>query len=123
MYTGLKHLHLTAVVISITLFYLRFFWLMRDSPQMQKKWVRVVPHVNDSILLATAIGMCLQLGQFPFTAPWLTQKFILLLAYIALGIYTLRIASTTVARCTGAGAAAVALVLILGAAFSKQALF
>ncbi|WP_342807460.1 SirB2 family protein [Alteromonas sp. M12] len=53
-----KHLHLTAVALSIILFILRFVWLQRNSTLLHKKWVKIVPHVIDTLLLVTAITLC-----------------------------------------------------------------
>ena len=57
---------------------------------MSKKWVKIVPHVNDTILLITAIILAVNLQQYPFTHDWLTAKFIALLLYIIFGMFALK---------------------------------
>jgi hypothetical protein len=65
-YLLLKHLHVACVVLSISGFVVRGVWMMRESPWLQKKWVRVTPHVIDTILLGSAILLTMQIQQYPF---------------------------------------------------------
>ena len=90
MYPALKHLHLTAVALSFSLFMLRGLWMLADSPRLQQRWVRIVPHVMDTVLLASAIGLTLTLHQYPFVQSWLTAKLLGLVVYIILGSIALR---------------------------------
>ena len=71
MYLALKHLHITAVVLSFGLFALRGLWMLVDSPQRQRRWVRIVPHAIDTVLLASALGLVAILHQYPFVQGWL----------------------------------------------------
>ncbi len=89
-YLLLKHLHVTCVVISITGFFLRGVWMLTDSPLLDRLWVRVVPHVNDTLLLAAAIGLSIEVRQYPFVHGWVTAKVLGLLAYIGFGMFALR---------------------------------
>lgn len=89
-YLLLKHLHVTFVVISITGFFLRGVWMLRDSPMLDRLWVKVVPHVNDTLLLAAATGLSIVQQQYPFVHGWVTAKVIGLLAYIGFGMFALR---------------------------------
>ena len=54
------------------------------------RWVKVTPHLVDSTLLGTAIGLVLMTGQYPFVHSWLTVKVAMLVVYIVLGIIALR---------------------------------
>lgn len=89
-YLLLKHLHVTCVVLSVTGFFLRGVWMLTDSPLLDRLWVRVAPHVNDTLLLAAAIGLSVVLQQYPFVHGWVTAKVIGLLAYIGFGMFALR---------------------------------
>ena len=89
-YLFLKHLHVTCVVLSITGFFLRGVWMLRDSPMLDRLWVRVVPHVNDTLLLAAATGLSIVQQQYPFVHGWVTAKVLGLLAYIGFGMFALR---------------------------------
>ena len=90
IYLALRHLHLTAVVLSFALFALRGLWMLADSPYLQRRWVRIVPHLIDTVLLASAIGLTLTLQQYPFVNGWLTAKVLALIAYIILGSIALK---------------------------------
>ena len=89
-YLLLKHLHVTCVVLSITGFFLRGIWMLTDSPLLDRLWVKVVPHVNDPLLLAAAIGLSVVQQQYPFVHGWVTAKVLGLLAYIGFGMFALR---------------------------------
>ena len=89
-YLILKNLHLTTIAITLTLFVLRGAWMMTSSPLLQARWVRIVPHLNDSLLLASGIGLAVLIRQYPLTHGWLTAKFFALIAYIVLGTIALK---------------------------------
>lgn len=89
-YLLLKHVHVTAVTLSLGLFLLRGVWMLADSAQLQRRWVRIVPHLVDTVLLASAIGMLLVLQLNPFTQGWLSAKIVALLVYIGLGTVALK---------------------------------
>ncbi|MFZ1643016.1 MAG: SirB2 family protein [Candidatus Contendobacter sp.] len=89
-YLALKHLHLTAVVLGFALFALRGLWMLTDSPQLQRRWVRIVPHLIDVTLLASAIALTLVIQQYPLVNGWLTAKVLGLIVYIVLGSIALK---------------------------------
>ena len=105
MYLALKHLHLTTVVLSFTLFTLRGIWMLMDSPWLQRRWVRITPHVIDTVLLASAIGLVLILKQYPFVHGWVTAKVLGLIVYIILGSLALRYGPTKPMRAAAWAAA------------------
>lgn len=90
LYTLLKHLHVTCVILSIAGFCARGLLQMRKSALAERRWVRILPHANDTVLLAAAIALAAMLGQYPFLHDWLTAKFFGLVAYIILGALALR---------------------------------
>ena len=90
----LKDVHLTTVAITYGLFVLRGVWMIRESPRLRDRWVRIVPHVNDTLLLASALVLAWQIGQYPLVDGWLTAKLLGLLAYIGLGLVALRLGRT-----------------------------
>lgn len=89
-YLALKHIHTTAVVLSLALFALRGAWMVLDSPRLGARWVKVVPHVIDTVLLASALALAATIQQWPFVHAWLTVKVVLLLVYIGLGMIALK---------------------------------
>ena len=90
MYYGIKHLHMLLAVVSILGFILRGVWMMRGSGLLDKRVVRVLPHVVDTLLLLTAIALSVMIAQYPFVAGWVTAKVVGLVAYIVLGVIALR---------------------------------
>ena len=84
-----KFVHVTCVAVSGAGFLLRGIWMLQDSPRRHARWVRVAPHVVDSLLLASAIGLVVGLEQYPFVHAWLTAKVLGLVAYIGLGMLAL----------------------------------
>ncbi len=90
LYELLKHLHIATVNLTFALFVVRGYWMIIDSPMLVRHWVRVVPHVNDTVLLIAAIALTVLGHWHPLTDGWLTAKLIALLLYIALGSLALR---------------------------------
>lgn len=121
-YTLLKHLHVACVVLSGAGFVLRGVWMLRDSPVLARRWVRVSPHVLDTVLLASAIAVALTIEQYPLTHGWLTAKVLGLLAYIALGTIALKRGRTRRARMTAFCGALLAFAYIVAVAMTKSAL-
>jgi uncharacterized membrane protein SirB2 len=97
-YLVLKGLHLTTVTLTLALFVLRGAWMIVDSPRLQARWVRIAPHVNDTLLLASGISLAVLLQQYPLVHGWLTAKFFALIAYIVLGTIALKRGKTKVQR-------------------------
>ena len=89
-YVILKYTHVAAVVASFTLFFVRGLWMMTAPEKLAVRWVRVVPHVIDTVLLVSAIALAAITAQYPFVQPWLTAKVLALLAYILLGTVAIR---------------------------------
>ena len=94
MFTAVKYVHVISVVLSVSGFFIRGILMMRDSPLLTARWIRVLPHVNDTILLAAALTLAWMSGQYPFVADWVTAKVFGIIAYIILGTLALREAST-----------------------------
>lgn len=98
VYSVLKHVHVSTAVISFFLFFLRGCWMLADSPRLRRRWVRIVPHLNDTLLLASAVTMTVLIHQYPFMDAWLTAKMLALLAYIGLGTVALKRGRTKTIR-------------------------
>lgn len=97
-YTLLKQVHLSTIALTLALFVLRGVWMMADSRLLQARWVRIVPHANDTLLLASGIGLAALMQQYPLVHGWLTAKFFALLAYIVLGTVALKRGRTKARR-------------------------
>ena len=119
-YTLLKHLHLVTIYITLVLFLLRGYWMLTESPRLQDRWVRIVPHTNDALLLTAAIGMLVVAWGNPLQQPWIMAKIIGLLAYIGLGTVALKRGRSKVTRIKALIAALSVFGYIVAVAFTKQ---
>jgi uncharacterized membrane protein SirB2 len=99
-YLIVKTVHVTCAALSYTLFFVRGVWMMRGSLSVQARWVKIAPHVVDTVLLASAITLAVLIRQYPLVAGWLTAKVIALIAYIGLGTIALHRGKTMRLRIT-----------------------
>lgn len=86
-YLMLKHVHMTAAATSGLLFLLRGLLMINGSRVYQTKLLRILPHVIDTVLLASAVWLALLWGGFPL---WMQAKVGALLVYIGLGLVAMR---------------------------------
>lgn len=101
MYLAIKYFHLLTLVISVLLLSVRFGLTLKASPLLQRKIFKVVPHINDTLLLVSGIGLIFLTGFIPFTeaAPWLGDKLLCVVMYIVLGIFALKSRRNNLFRC------------------------
>ncbi|MGA7180580.1 MAG: SirB2 family protein [Thiobacillaceae bacterium] len=121
-YSLLKHAHVTTVTITFVLFVTRGIWMLVESPRLQAKWVRILPHVNDAILLASGIGLAVLMGQYPLVNSWLTAKLLALIAYIVLGTIALKRGKTRSIRTTAFLMALAVFAYLIGVALTHNPL-
>ncbi|TDO15244.1 putative membrane protein SirB2 [Halomonas ventosae] len=121
-YVLIKQLHVTAASLSILFFMLRAWWSVREIPLLQRRWVKVLPHLIDSTLLALGVTLMVMLSLWPHQHPWLAAKLIALLAYIGLGTVAIKRGRTPRARAIAALAAVLTFAYMLGAAIRHSAL-
>ena len=122
-YLVVKYLHITFAVISGSFFLLRGIWMLLDSSMLQQRWVKVVPHVVDTLLLTTALVMVFWSGQYPFVQAWLTAKVVALIVYIGLGTMALKRGRTKAARVGALLAALAVFAYIVAVALTRQVMF
>jgi uncharacterized membrane protein SirB2 len=116
----LKGVHVTAVVTTSLLFVLRGIWRFFSPGRLDAPWVRVVPHVVDTILLLSAIALALLIGNYPVTHEWLTAKVIGLVLYIVLGSIALSRRRTTAVSATAFAGALIVFGYIVSVALTKS---
>jgi len=107
----LIHIHALAVLLSLTGFVIRGIWMMRDSAKLKARWVKITPHIVDTVLLLSALGAAWLLfwrhGNHP---DFLTIKIVGLIGYIILGLIAMRLGKTKAVR---ASAWVLAIILFL----------
>ena len=97
----LKMIHISAVLLSGSLFFIRGLGSIYNAKFMQLKLVKITPHVIDTVLLLTAIGLCVQIQQYPFVDHWITVKVFMLILYIVLGTIAIKRGKTTTQKVMG----------------------
>lgn len=108
-----KYLHVGGVILSLGGFAARGALMLAGSPVLNARFVRVAPHVVDTVLLASALWLAWIIRQYPFVEGWLTAKVIGLVVYIVLGAMALRRGRTKGVRVAAfAGAAATAFYIV-----------
>lgn len=117
---SLKLVHMSAAALSVGLFSLRGFWMLVESPLREARWTRVVPHVIDTVFLATGIWLAIRIGQYPFVQPWLTAKVLGLVGYIILGSIALKRGPTRAIRAAAFLAALAVFAYLVGVARARH---
>ncbi len=117
-YLAIKHVHTGAAAVSLSLFVLRGAWRWSAPERLGALWVRVVPHVVDTVLLASAVWLAWQIGRG--AAPWITAKVVALLLYIVLGSIALKRGRTPAIRATAFCAALATFGYIVSVALTKS---
>ncbi len=98
IYLLIKWLHVGCAVATLLSFSLRGYWMSIESPLLQARLTRVLPHLIDSLLLLSAIALVLLSRQYPIVVDWVTLKVGLLLVYIVLGSYALKRGASLASR-------------------------
>lgn len=115
-----KQVHLTAVALTLLLFLARGGWMMTGSAMLARRWVRVLPHIVDTVLLLSALYLAIAVYGYPGNAvPWITAKLVALIAYIALGTVALKRGRTKPVRLAAFLAALAVFAYIVNTALTK----
>ncbi|RME35612.1 MAG: regulator SirB [Gammaproteobacteria bacterium] len=89
-YLLLKGIHAGCALTSITLFIWRGLLWRRDPQSIRRGVLRWLPHLVDTLLLASALGLVTLGARNPLAEPWLAAKITALLGYIGLGLVAFR---------------------------------
>ncbi len=120
-YAAIKLVHVGAAALSIAGFTLRGAWMLRSPQRLSEPWVRIVPHVIDTVLLASALWLAWQLGA-EGTRDWLWAKLIALLVYVGLGTIALKRGRTRGVRVAAFAGALATFAYIVTVAIAKSPL-
>ena len=93
-----RNIHITCVILTFVLFFIRGVWMIMESDLLQRKWARRIPPVIDTVLLGSAIYLAVTIHQYPFVHGWLTAKVLALFVYIGLGMLALTYGRTKTIR-------------------------
>ena len=118
-YGSVKFLHVACVITTIALLEARVRWADRSPERSQRRWVKVVPHLIDTVLLLSGVALAWQLGAAGVRG-WLPAKLIALVLYIALGAAALRYGRTRGARNAAGVGAVVVFAYMVAVALTKS---
>lgn len=121
-YATLKLIHVASAFLSITGFAARGVLMLRGSALLRARFVRVAPHVVDTVLLASAVGLAWMSGRYPFAQDWLSAKLIALVLYVLLGSIALKRGRTRATRALAFALALCCALYIVSAALTRSAL-
>jgi uncharacterized membrane protein SirB2 len=89
-YFTVKLIHQSAVILSLTGFFVRGAASLSGAPWVQSRMAKTLPHIIDTVLLLSAITLAWMLSLTPANAPWLMAKVVGLVVYVALGVIAMR---------------------------------
>ena len=112
----IRTLHIACAYVSIGLFLVRHVLNVRGVEWRKWRSLIIMPHIVDTILLASAILLAINLRQYPFVDAWLTVKVLALVAYIVLGMIALKRGRTPAIRRMAFLAAAIVFFFIVSVA-------
>ena len=86
----IKVLHVACALLTLVSFFVRGVWMLRDSPLLQQRMTRILPHVVDTVLFVSGLTLAIRgYGAF-YREPWLVAKLVAVLIYIGCGRVALR---------------------------------
>jgi len=95
--------------------------MLSGSDLLQLKWVKIIPHGVDAVLLGTALALLYQSHWSVLDHHWLQMKIVALLVYIGLGMIALRFGKTRKVRFMAWISALLVFLFIVSVALSKSA--
>jgi len=120
MYALLKILHLCMAVLTISGFIVRGAWMLSGSVNLDRKLVRILPHIIDTVFLLSGIALIVLLQLPIIDSPWLIAKLTALIVYIMLGTIALRRGKTMRVKAIAFILALLTFTYIVGVALSKS---
>ncbi|KGJ91056.1 SirB2 family protein [Thalassotalea sp. ND16A] len=115
-----KNFHMFLAALSVALFTFRFALLMTNPDKLKQKWLKICPHVIDTLLFTLGIIMMVTYSLYPGQVDWMTEKLVAVVAYIFTGYYTLKLARNNTMRVIGYLGAMGWVILVARIAMTKQ---
>ena len=120
LYLPIKHLHMSLALISLTGFVIRGWWSIRGYALLELRWVKIAPHVIDTLLLTSAVLLMAILQQHPGNQGWIMAKLIALVFYIVFGTLAIKRAPTVASKALFFGLAIATFAYIVGVAIAHH---
>jgi len=86
----LKSIHLFFVVLSFASFTGRMGLTQIKPEWLQKKWLKIAPHIIDTCLLLSGVALVFYGQWLDKEHGWIISKLIILIAYVILGVIAMR---------------------------------
>ena len=118
----IKLIHVFCAYITGLGFLIRGIIAIIQHPLQHHRFIKIVPHIIDTVLLISGFIMVYSLAILPQEQPWLMAKLIALLLYIGFGLLMLRWGNSQKKRWIGLFAGLIMYLYIIGAAHSKSVL-
>jgi uncharacterized membrane protein SirB2 len=115
-YLMVKHSHMTLAILSLLFFIVRAGWSISGSALLTRPFVRIAPHVIDTLLLVCGLYLLAFIGMQAF----IVAKLIGLVLYIGLGTMAIKRARTCRQKALFAVLAVLTFVYIMGAAIAHS---
>ena len=119
-YFAIKTLHQAAVALSFAGFFARGCGALAGAAWVRGRLAKTLPHLIDTVLLASALTLAWMLRLNPAATPWLLAKIVGLLVYIAFGAIAFRYAHSMRTRALAWVAALATFGYIVSVAFTKS---
>ena len=122
LYATLRLIHIACVVVTAGGFLLRGAWMLSRSPLLNHRLTRTLPHLNDTVLLGSAVALAWIARLNPLDHSWLMAKLTGLVVYILLGSIALRRGRTQRVRVIAFFGALIAFGYIVAVALTRNPL-
>ncbi len=96
LYLTLKQIHIVCAVLSILGFGVRGIGWIGRRAWVERRWVKVVPHLVDTLFLASGVALAVLARFDPLEHSWLAAKLVGLVVYVLLGMSASRAADARV---------------------------
>lgn len=117
----LKHIHLFFVAVLVVSFVGRVMLAEFKPYLLKQKWLKITPHILDSLLLLSGIALVIQGNWLMADYGWIVAKLLALLVFIGLGVLAMH--KVGMLRWLAFTGAMICLLYIAKLAISKQAWF
>jgi len=86
----IKFFHLIFILLSISSFVGRVYLAEKNPGMLEQKWIKIGPHVVNSLLLLTGFALVVQGSWLSAEYGWIVAKLVALVAYVGLGIVAIK---------------------------------
>lgn len=83
MYPLLLKLHLLILLLSVLSVALRTYWAIKGAEIIHNEMLLKVHKLVSLLVIISGFALCVAIEQYPFVNGWVTEKFVLLFAYVA----------------------------------------